>query len=129
MAGRFLQGRRIGALVLGCAVAAGTVALTGCIASGSSRTTTSGRFIGSETLSKIHPGVTTREWVKAVLGQPTSSASLSDGVTEVWKWEYNETKSESGSVFLIAHGSSRSTSQRTVYVEFEGDLVMSAWRD
>jgi len=105
------------------------VASTGCLASGSSRSTVSGRFIGEDTVSKIEPGVTTREWVRAVLGEPTSAATLTDGRTEVWKWEFSETRASRGAVFLLFRSSTNRTTQRTVYVEFEDGVVRRAWSD
>lgn len=113
-------------LALGLSAA---VASTGCLASGSSRSTSSGRFIGDDTVSKIEPGVTTREWIRAVLGEPSSAATLSDGRTEVWKWEFSETKASRGAVFLLFRSSTNRTTQRTVYVEFEEGVVRRAWSD
>jgi len=102
--------------------------LPGCIASGSSYVKSEGRYIGVDTVEKIEPGVTTREWVHAVLGEPTESTKLSDG-REIWKWSSKKVTKSSGSVFLLVHGSSRDVIERTVYVEFDGDVVSRAWRD
>lgn len=102
--------------------------LPGCIASGHSTTRSEGRFIGQDTLRKIEPGVTTREWVHAVLGEPTHRNTLSDGA-EIWKWSSKKVTSSSGSVFLLFRGSERDVTERTVYVEFDGDIVRRAWKD
>lgn len=103
-------------------------ALPGCIASGSSYTKAEGRYISNDTISRIEPGVTQRDWVLAVLGDPTSKSTLSDG-REIWKWSSKTVSKSSGSVFLLVHGSNREVTERTVYVELEGDTVLSAWKD
>jgi len=105
-----------------------TLAIPGCIASGSSYVKAEGRYISNDTVNMITPGETTREWVHAVLGEPSSQSTLSDG-TEIWKWSSKRITKSSGSVFLLVHGSNRDVTERTVYVEFEGDLVARAWRD
>lgn len=104
------------------------LALPGCIVSGSSYVKAEGRHIGLDTLDKIEPGVTTREWVYAVLGEPTDRSTLSDG-TDIWKWSSKKVTRSSGSVFLLVHGSNRDVIERTVYVEFDGEIVKRAWKD
>lgn len=105
------------------------VPLTGCIASGSSSTTISGRYIGPSTMSQIEPGRTTKDWVLATLGEPTSRATLADGRTEVWKWEHRSVAKSSGGVLLIAHGSSRAERVGAAYVEMCDGLVTRSWLD
>ncbi len=102
--------------------------MPGCLASGHSYTQAEGRYIGQDTLRKIEPGVTSREWVYAVLGEPTHKNTLSDGA-EIWKWSSKKVTKSSGSVFLLFRGSERDVTERTVYVEFDGDIVKRAWKD
>jgi len=100
---------------------------SGCVRSRSSIQTT-GRYIGDQTVARIEPGKTTREWVLAVMDEPTSKSRLENGV-EIWKWSYQRVKTSSGSVLFLVAGSGRDETIRNVYVEFEGDIVRQVWRD
>ncbi len=102
--------------------------LTGCLASGRSVEFSEGRYIGDQTIAKIVPGETTKEWVRAVLDEPTAKHSLSTGV-ELWKWDYRKVETSRGSVLLLLRGKSREETIRSVYVEFEDDVVNRVWRD
>lgn len=104
------------------------VAMPGCLASGHSSVRAEGRYIGPDTINKIEPGVTTREWVAAVLGEPTTRTTLTDG-SEIWKWSSKKVTRSSGSLFLVFRGSERDVIERTVYVELDGDLVSRVWKD
>jgi outer membrane protein assembly factor BamE (lipoprotein component of BamABCDE complex) len=106
----------------------GVMTMPGCIASGSSHVSSEGRYIGHDTLTKIEPGETTKEWVLAVLGTPTNQTTLDDG-TQIWKWSSKKVTKSKGSVFLLVRGSSRDVTERTVYVEFEDEIVKRAWKD
>lgn len=111
-----------------CAGVLSLAALSGCLASGSSSTTVSGRYVGPETMRQIEPGVTTREWVQATLGEPTSRATLADG-TEIWKWEHRSVSKSSGSVLLIASGSNRHEQVGAAFVEMKNGVVTRSWID
>ena len=64
----------------------------------------------------------------AVLGDPTTKTTLDDG-TEIWKWRYTESRSSSGSVFLLLSTSDSKDHQNNTFVQFENGLVSKAWRD
>ncbi len=104
------------------------ITLGGCIASGSSKTYSSGRYIGDQTIARVEPGKTDKQWVMAVFGEPTSRTPLSTGV-EIWKWEYTKVTTSSGSVLFIVSGKNRDETIRNVYIEFESDVVTQIWRD
>jgi len=106
----------------------GIVALPGCVVRGSSETRTTGQFIGDQTISRVEPGETSKDWVLAVFGEPTSRTPLGEGV-EIWKWEYRRVQTSSGSVLFVFDSDNRSEQARNVYVEFEGDVVDAIWRD
>jgi len=46
--------------------------LSGCLAGGSSSTTQSGSFVSPATLASIEPGKTTQQWVRAMIGEPST---------------------------------------------------------
>ena len=101
--------------------------LTGCLISGDTKTETSGRYVGDETLAQITPGKSP-EFVLALLGEPSTRTQLSDG-SEIWKWAHVERKkSQSGVIFLL--GTKTETEKtRTAFVAFKDGVVEKAWRD
>jgi outer membrane protein assembly factor BamE (lipoprotein component of BamABCDE complex) len=104
--------------------------LTGCIA-GSSSAKLSGTPVGTGTISQIEPGVTTKSWVLATLGEPSkkSNIDMGGGVTEIWRYEWSRRRKSSGWVFPFVVGSSSAEASGTAFVEFDGDIVQRAWRD
>jgi len=113
------------------AAAAATVCLaglSGCLVSGNSTSTMSGSYVGASTFSQVEPGVTSEEWVLAAFGEPTSRTNLSDG-SQMLKWSYRQSKSGSGSVFLLYGGSNSTERQGATFVQVRDGLVVKAWRD
>ncbi len=103
--------------------------MTGCLVSGSSKSSYEGEYFGSRTVAQIKAGKTTKEWVLATLGEPTHRSTLSDG-SELWRWSYEKKESSSGYVFLFAGGSSHSETRKTAFVQFDTDgIVTKAWQD
>lgn len=109
-------------------LAAATLALPGCLVSGSSKETMSGTYIGPSTFEQIEPGRTTEKWVKAALGEPTSKSDLDDG-SSLWKWSYRKDRASSSAVFLVFGGSSRKESSGATYVQMKDGIVVKAWQD
>jgi outer membrane protein assembly factor BamE (lipoprotein component of BamABCDE complex) len=114
-------------LVAGAMVATGAT-LSGCLISGSSHSKQTGAYVSPSTFNQVEPGVTTEEWVLASFGQPTSRSQISDG-SEILKWAYTQTKSGSGSVFLLYGGSNSSEKQGAAFVQIRDGVVIKAWRD
>lgn len=110
------------------AALASVAGLSGCLVSGNSSSTMSGSYVGSSTFSQVEPGVTSEEWVLATFGEPTSRTTLSDG-SQMLKWSYRQTKSGSGSVFLLYGGSNSTERQGATFVQIRDALVIKAWRD
>lgn len=110
------------------ASAASCAVLSGCLVSGSSNTSMSGKYVGPSTFSQVEPGVTSEEWVLAAFGQPTSRTSLSTGA-DLLKWEFTRTQRGSGSVFLLYGGSNSRETQGAAFVEVRDGVVTKAWRD
>ncbi|MFO0375909.1 MAG: outer membrane protein assembly factor BamE [bacterium] len=100
----------------------------GCIVGGSSSTSITGTFVGRETLATIEPGTSTREYVLATLGEPTSKRTLSGG-EELWRWDYRRVKMSSGYVLVVFGGSSREEVAATTFVHLQGDRVKRVWQD
>jgi hypothetical protein len=82
--------------------------------------------VSQNTINQIMPGQTTKGWVAAIVGEPTSKVALDDN-TEVWKYTYSEKHESDGAVFLIFGGSSSKETSHTLFVEFHGDMVTRTW--
>lgn len=96
----------------------------GCLSSPSKSQT--GIRIGDETLEQFKAGTTTREWLIAILGEPTSKAVV-EGVegTEVYRYATGESSSGFGSVF--SGGGIKNTS--VVYFIITDGVVTRYWAD
>jgi outer membrane protein assembly factor BamE (lipoprotein component of BamABCDE complex) len=101
--------------------------LSGCIIHADSHTERTGRFVSSETLRQIEPG-RSQEYVLALLGEPTTRQRV-DGTTEIWKWEYSETRRSEGTLIFVFSGNDSSRVQGATFVEFENGIVRKSWRD
>ena len=118
--------RAIRATALATVLAGSACVLGGCAGGSSSRVT--GVPVGAETMSRIEPGVTTADRVRAMLGAPTRTNATDDG-SQVWVYEWKRVASSGGFVFPIAFGNSRSESVGRAYVEVRDGIVTDAWRD
>jgi hypothetical protein len=78
-------------------------------------------------MNTIEPGKTSKAWVLATFGEPTSKQEVEPG-HEVWKYSYKETKQSSGYVFLITAGSDKTITGGNVFVEMKDDVVTKSWR-
>lgn len=103
---------------------------TGCLISHSSDTFETGHRVSPATLSEVEVGHTTRDWLIATLGEPTSSQLVNEHPhIEMLKYSYKKRKESSGSVFLIFAGSSSSSRHSTTYFELTNGVVTSYWSD
>ncbi len=115
-------------IVIGASALAACVAMGGCLASGSSSVRTSGQHVSDETLALIEPRSSTERELLDLLGPPSRTMHHHDGRT-VHAYAYSMDARSSGSVFLIAAGSSRTRVERTTYFEIQDGLVTRFWTD
>ena len=99
----------------------------GCLVSTSSTTKHQGNYVSQSTLDNIQPGKTSKAWIVATLGQPTSKTELEPG-HELWKYTYKETHESGGAVFLLYAGSNTKVADGTVFVELNDGIVSKSWR-
>ncbi len=103
-------------------------ALSACsIIESDKHTSFTGNYVPADALSQIKVGESTPSYVEAVLGEPTSRTDLEDG-SAIWRWDYTETRSSDGSLFLVFDGESSTTKKRSTYVEFRDGVVARKWR-
>lgn len=88
---------------------------------------TTGRAVSAETLSRIEPG-RDREFVLALIGEPTSRTALEGGV-EIWKWVYEEKRTRSSGLLLVVDSDETTERTGTTYVELRDGVVVKAWQD
>jgi outer membrane protein assembly factor BamE (lipoprotein component of BamABCDE complex) len=100
---------------------------SGCLVGGNSTTRREGNYVSQSTLNNIDPGKTSKAWIVATLGEPTSKTVLNPG-HELWKYSYKETKESDGFVFLLYAGGDTKVADGTVFVEFVNDVVTKSWR-
>src|SRR5262249_4578870 len=107
----------------------GTLAIlaSSCIITSNAHTSRSGKYVSAETLAHVEPGKS-QEYVIAVLGDPTSKTSLSDG-TEIWRWTWRERKTSSGAVLFVIDADKSSENEHSTYVEFRDGVVSKSWQD
>jgi outer membrane protein assembly factor BamE (lipoprotein component of BamABCDE complex) len=109
-------------------LAAPLLALSGCLVANSSTERRTGDYISNNTWSQIEPGKTSKEWVRSVVGEPTTTTRLTDG-TEIWKYSYSIHSDKSNGVFLIYGSDEKTIIDGNAFVEFKDNVVSKNWRD
>lgn len=99
----------------------------GCIINTGSRVEQSGRQISTQTLEQIQAG-RKMDFVQAVLGEPTTRSTLAGG-TEIWKYQYREKRTRSGTVLFLFSGDNTTVIEHACYVEFQDGAVTRSWQD
>jgi len=102
--------------------------VVGCIATNNTNTKISGKAIPDDIFAQIKPGQT-KEAVIELVGQPSQKANV-EGGSEVWKWNYTETKMAENSFIVLFESTSTTTSKQTTVVEFnQSGVVTKASRE
>lgn len=99
--------------------------LTGCETFGF---TEPQRSIGPETLDRIDKGSTRDDWVLAVMGQPSATARIGGGDTEIWKYPY-KTEGKSGGRMILLGSRDKTAGERVIYVQLSNGIVTDWWKD
>src|SRR3954470_20067035 len=99
----------------------------GCLVTSSSDQKRHGNYVAPQTFDQIEPGKTTSGWVKATLGEPSSTTDAGGG-SEIWKWTYTERTDSSGTVFLLCAGSGTKEQTGNAFVEIKDGVVVNKWR-
>ena len=104
--------------------------LTGCLISTRSDTsyTPPRPQITESTLGRIEPGVTTKEWLIATCGAPTSHDQLPDG-SEILKYEYTEKKEDQFTLLFLIHSETTRDRRSVTCFEIESGVVKRYWQE
>lgn len=102
--------------------------LGGCLITGDTQTMTYGEYVSRSAFEQIEIGQSTQLVVLGLLGEPTSKAE-GEGGREVWRWAYNTRKLSDSAVFLLWNFENSREQRGVTYVEFNGGVVTSKWRE
>ncbi len=106
---------------------AGATLCPSCLINTSSHSDVSGKYVSPDTVAQIQPGKS-EAYVLALIGEPSSRIMLDDG-TQIWKWQYTETRNSQGHVIFLLNSDTSTATEKTTYVEFQDGAVVRAWRD
>jgi outer membrane protein assembly factor BamE (lipoprotein component of BamABCDE complex) len=101
--------------------------LSGCLMGVQNDVRRDGNYVADTTLKQVTPGKTNSAWIRATLGEPSKTTTISPG-HELWEYSYRETRHGGGYVFLIFGASDRKEVDGKVYVELEDGTVTKTWR-
>ncbi len=118
------------ATLAGLLVSAAIVATPGCRSKGPlSFGGSTGRYVGEESLRRIKPGETDREWILAVFGRPHDRELLAGGEEEIWKYQYETVEGRSSRSMLVNNRTTKGRTARYLYIQLAGAIVKDSWRD
>jgi outer membrane protein assembly factor BamE (lipoprotein component of BamABCDE complex) len=105
-------------------------AMAGCVACDSKVTYgDKGPAVGRSTLRKVKPGRTTKQWVLATLGEPTSQDTMPDG-QEILRYEYvKRVKSDFAMVPPPLAFENEKEYRTTVVFEVRDGIVTKYWKE
>jgi len=103
------------------------IGLTGCFATNSSNTNIAGKIVPDDVFAQIHPGQT-KDFVADLMGEPFKKIPEDNG-SEVWQWNYNETKTAERTFMIFYVAVDRTNTNQTVAVAFKDGVVTKAWRE
>ncbi len=101
--------------------------LGGCIATNSSNTNIAGKTIPDDLFTQIQPGKT-KDFVVGLIGDPFKKIAEDNGL-EVWRWNYNETKTAERTFMIFYVAVDRTNTIQTAVVAFKDGVVVKAWRE
>lgn len=102
--------------------------LGGCVIARSTTMEERGRKIGESTLNQLEDQVTTQDWVRAVLGEPTRSEAVSEG-KEVWVYEYMLKKENRVGVIVLLSSEDQKVESQSVFLEFQDGILSKHWTE
>jgi len=103
------------------------LSLAGCFATNSSNTNIAGRTVPDDIFAQIHPGQT-KDFVLGLIGEPFDKISEDNG-SEVWRWNYHETKTQERTFMIFYVAVDRTNTIQTVAIAFKDGVVTKAWRE
>jgi len=101
----------------------------GCI-SGRNEVTygSKGPAVGHETLRQVEVGKTTKDWLLATLGEPSSQSTNPDG-TEILRYCYTKKVDSEFELFLLLDLDDKEERHTTLYFELKDSIVTKFWKE
>ena len=87
-----------------------------------------GKLVPSSVLEQIKPGKTSRAWLHANLGEPTSR-SMSDDGEELLTYAFDTIKQKRLRILFVYQSRRTQTDSKHVYVSLKKGLVTRCWKD
>ncbi len=110
------------------ALAALMFGAVGCLVVKGNSTKEEGVMVSSATLNQVQPGETSAGWLRATLGEPTSSRKV-DEHTEILRYDHKVVTEKGGAVFLIFAGGERHENTKSVLFELKDGIVARYWTE
>ena len=79
------------------------------------------------TLKQVKPGETTKEWLIAMFGKPTTEQGVAEGV-EILGYEAVRKAKGQVTIFLLLHTNIDEEKRTTVYFELKDGIVQKHWK-
>ena len=92
-----------------------------------SETTYSGTQVSDVTMAQLEIGKTTKKWVIATLGAPTSASQVDDR-TELLKYTATRTTDRHAGMIVIIKSRLRTEERETIYLEFKDEVLSRYWK-
>ena len=92
-----------------------------------SETSYSGTQVSDVTMAQLEIGKTTKDWVTATLGAPTSTSQVDDR-TELLKYTATRTTDRHAGMILIINSREKTAERETVYLEFRDEVLSRYWK-
>jgi outer membrane protein assembly factor BamE (lipoprotein component of BamABCDE complex) len=100
----------------------------GCtVISSNTSTSQSGPLVSEETIAQLEVGKTTKEWVVATLGTPSSSSSVSEK-NEILKYTSTRTKKTHSGLLVVLDAKNETQTKETLYLEFQDGVLKRYWK-
>jgi len=96
-------------------------------ATNSSNVNIAGKNIPDEVFAQIQPGKT-KDFVVDLLGNPAMKTTEDNG-REVWRWNYDETKTAAKTFMIFYVALDRTHTTQTDAVAFKDGVVVKTWRE
>jgi outer membrane protein assembly factor BamE (lipoprotein component of BamABCDE complex) len=114
------------ALLLGAFVATSG----GCLVMSGTSVEQHGVRVTRSTLDQVEIGTTSEAWVVATLGEPTERTTVEGQEhVSVLRYDFVESRSEGGTVFLIFAGGKDVTTTTRTFFEVTGGVVSRYWTE
>lgn len=115
-------------LILVASSLAVAVLAAGCtVLSNNSSTTYSGTQVSDVTLAQMEVGKTTKSWVVATLGAPTSVSQVDDN-TELLRYTATRTTEREAGMIVVVASKQKTQKRETVYLEFKDGVLKRYWK-